>query len=182
MTSCTVCLWVWHNTSLAICYTKNVCVTMDQTTKVGARVAEIWSLVQEANRLDNATTCLGTLTKSMLVDKNAPHRHDPMLRCKAKEAEWFCRALAFVWPQYCDQTNPVHRHISQTLRLVLSLFNIAGTHTGLFHVPEDRELILKTAVHLIAHYNWLAKWAQDQGLKRWNTVLKHHFVGHLLLQ
>jgi hypothetical protein len=86
---------------------------------VGARSAEIWSLVQEANRLDDATTHL--VTKSMLVDKDAPHRHYPMLRCNAKEAEWFCKALAFVWPQYCDQTNPVHRHISQTLRLVLSL-------------------------------------------------------------
>jgi hypothetical protein len=93
-----------------------------------------------------------------------------------------CKAWAFVWPQCCDQTNPVHKHISQTLRLVLSLHDIAGTHTGLFHVPEDRELILKTAVHWIAHYNWLAKWAQGQGLKRWGTVLKHHYVGHLALQ
>ena len=157
-------------------------VIMDQPTQVGARIAEIWSLVQEANRLDNATTRIGTLTKYVFVDKDAPHRHYPMLRCKAKEAEWFCKALAFVWPQYCDQTNPVHRHISQTLRLVLRLYDIVGTHTGLFHAPEDRELILKNAVHLIAHSNWLAKWAQDQGLKRWNTVLKHHYVGHLALQ
>ena len=49
-------------------------------------------------------------------------------------------------------------------------------------MPEDRVLILINAVHLLAHYNWLAKWAQDQGLKRWNTVLKHHYVGHLALQ
>ena len=73
-----------------------VYVIMDQTTKVGARSAEVWSLAQEANRLDNATTRVGTLTKYMFVDKDAPHRHYPMLRCKAKEAEWFCRALDFV--------------------------------------------------------------------------------------
>ena len=36
-------------------------VIMDQTTKVGARIAEIWSLVQEANKLDNATSRLGAL-------------------------------------------------------------------------------------------------------------------------
>ena len=80
-----------------------VYVITDQTTKVGGRIAEIWSLVQEANRLENANTRLGTLTKSMVVDKDAPHRHYPMLRCNAKEADWFCTALAFVWPQYCDQ-------------------------------------------------------------------------------
>ena len=100
--------------------------------------------------------------------------HKGIAQCsgaRPKEAEWSCRVWAFVWPQYCDQTNPAHRHISQTLRLVLSLYDIAGTLTGLFHVPEDRGLILKTAVHLIAHYNWLAKWAQGQGLKRWTTVL-----------
>ena len=149
-------------------------VIMDQATKVDTRVAEIWSLVPEAYRLDNATTRLATLTKSMFVDKKAPHRHFPMLRCKAKEAEWFCRALAFVWPQYCDQANPVHKHISETLRLVLNLYDIAGPQPGLFHMPEDKELILKTAAHLLAHYKWLAKWAEEQGPNRKQTMLKHH--------
>ena len=157
-------------------------VIMDKGTKVDTRIAEIWSLVQEAYRLDNATTRLGTLTKSMFVDKDAPHKHYPMLKSKAKETEWFCRALAYVWPQFCDQANPVHRHTSRTLRLVLDLYDLAGTHTGLFHLPEDRELMVETAVHLLAHYNWLAKWAEEQGQKRWNTVLKHHYVGHLALQ
>jgi hypothetical protein len=120
-----------------------VYVIMDQTTKVGARIAEIWSLVKEANKLDNATTRLGTLTKYMLVDKEAPPKHYPMLRCNAKRGKVVCRALAFVWPQYCDQTNPVHKHISQTLGLVLDLYDIARTHTGLFHVPEDLELIFE---------------------------------------
>jgi hypothetical protein len=102
----------------------------------------------------------------MFVDKDAPHKHYPMLRCNAKEADWFCRALAFVWAQYCEQTNLVHTHISQTLRLAMSLYDIVGARAGLFHVPEGRELILKTAVRLIAHYSWLAKWAHNQGLKR----------------
>ena len=122
------------------------------------------------------------MTKSMFVDKDAPHKHYPMLKSKAKEAEWLCKALAYVWPQNCDRANPVHRHISRTLRYVLDLYEIAGASTGLFHLPEDRELILDTAVHLIAHYNWLAKWAEEQGHKRWNTVLKHHYVGHVAEQ
>ena len=38
-----------------------VSVIMDhQDTKVDTRIAEIWSLVQEAHRLDNATARLGT--------------------------------------------------------------------------------------------------------------------------
>ena len=98
-----------------------------------------------------------------------------------RQSVLFCRALAFVWPQYCDRANPVHKHISQTLRLVRSLSDIAGAHAGLFRVPEDKELIFQTAARLIAHYKWLAKWAQYLGLKRWNTVLKHHYAGHLAL-
>ena len=47
---------------------ERVYVIMDQATKVGARIAEIWSLAQEANRLDIATTRLSTLTKTMFVD------------------------------------------------------------------------------------------------------------------
>jgi hypothetical protein len=66
---------------------ETVYVIMNQATKVGARIPEIWSLVQEANRLDNATARLGTLTKSMFVDKDAPPKHYPMLRCIAKAAE-----------------------------------------------------------------------------------------------
>ena len=103
--------------------------------------------------------------------------HTSITQCsyaRPKRQSGFAKPWPFVWPQHCDQANPVHKHISQTLRLVLSLYDIVGTHTGLFHVPEDRELIFKIAVHLIAHYNLLAKWAQDQGLKRWNTVLHHH--------
>ena len=64
----------------------------------------------------------------------------------------------------------------------MGLYEIAGTSTGLLHLPEDRELILETAVRLIAHYNWLAKWAEKQGHKRWSTVLQHHYVGHLAEQ
>ena len=37
-----------------------VYVIMDQATKEDTRIAEIWSLVQEAYRLDNATTRLAT--------------------------------------------------------------------------------------------------------------------------
>ena len=132
-----VSLGVAQHTAGNVLY-EMVYVIMEQATQVDTRIAKIWSLVQEAHRLDNATTRLGTLTKSMFLDKDAPHKHYPMLKCKAKEAQWFCRALAFVWPQYCDQANPVHRHISMTLRLFLHLCDIVGTHTGLFHVPKDK--------------------------------------------
>ena len=79
-----------------------VYVIMDQATKVDTRITEIWSLVQEAHRLDNATTRLATVTTSMFVDKDAPRKHFPMFKRKAKDAAWFYRALACAWPQYCD--------------------------------------------------------------------------------
>ena len=39
-----------------------VYVVMEQKTPVGARIAEIWSLVQAANRLDDAIPRLGNFT------------------------------------------------------------------------------------------------------------------------
>ena len=66
---------------------------MDQATKVGIRIAEIWSLVREAYGLDNATTRLGTLTKTMSVDKDASRRHHPMLRCKAKRGRVLVQSI-----------------------------------------------------------------------------------------
>ena len=69
-----VSLGVAHRIAGNVLY-EFVYVIMDQTTKVGARIVEIWSLVQEATRLDNATTRLGTLTRYMFVDKDAQRQH-----------------------------------------------------------------------------------------------------------
>ena len=56
MAPCTVCLLgVAQHMAGNLLY-EMVYVTVDQTTKVGARIAEIWALMQEANRRENATT------------------------------------------------------------------------------------------------------------------------------
>ena len=140
MTSCTVRLWVWHKHIAGNVLYEMVYVIMDQATKVGARIAEFWALVQEANKLDDATTRIGTLTKSMFVETGAPHKHYPMLRCNAKDAEWFCKALAL-----CGHSLRLNRPCPQghlpDIGLVLNLYDIAGAHTGLFHVPENNKPI-----------------------------------------
>jgi hypothetical protein len=37
-------------------------------------------------------------TLSMFTDPSRPHQVFPLLKAKAKETEWLCRALAFVLP------------------------------------------------------------------------------------
>ena len=38
---------------------------------------------------------------------------------------------------------------------------------------------LTIALSMLAHCNWLSKWAETTSAKRWKTVMKHHYVGHL---
>ena len=65
--------------------------------------------------MDSATTRLGGLTLSMFTDPSRPHQVFPLLKAKAKETEWLCRALATVWPQFNDEANQCHRRISRVL-------------------------------------------------------------------
>ena len=145
------------------------------------RVKEIWAGIKEFYNVTGAETQLSNLTLSMFTDPKKPHRTYPHLSAKAKETEWVCRSLAFVWPQYMDQGNRVHLHMAKTLQCLLQVYDIAGA-PGLFHSNVDSQLLLDQVQALQAHYNWLAKWAEDNGLRRWNTVLKHHYMGHLAEQ
>ena len=65
---------------------------------VKGRVQDLWPLTVEGYRLDSATARLGSLTLSMFKDPSRPHLVFPLLKAKAKEVVWLCRALAFVLP------------------------------------------------------------------------------------
>ena len=54
----------------------------------------------------------------MFADPSKPHKVFPLLKAKAKETEWFCRALTFVLPQFHDQADQCLRHISRELALL----------------------------------------------------------------
>jgi hypothetical protein len=65
--------------------------------------------------------------------------------------------------------------------------NATGTSAGcwLHYVAALRSMHQKTlaiAVSTRAHYNWLSKWAETNGARRWSTVLEHHYTGHLAQQ
>ena len=68
----------------------------------------------EGYRLESATTRLGGLTVSMFTDPSRLHQVSPVLKAKAKETEWF-----IVLPQFGDQADQCHRHISRVLALLL---------------------------------------------------------------
>ena len=44
------------------------------------------------------------------------------------------------------------------------------------------EKTLTIALCMLAHCSWLSKWAETTGARRRNTVLKHHYTGHLAQQ
>ena len=75
----------------------------------------------------------------------------PLLKAKAKETEWLCRALAFVLPQFNDQAHQCHKHISRVLALLLEFYVTA--------LRSMRQKTLAIAVSTLALYNWLSsKW------------------------
>jgi hypothetical protein len=92
---------------------------------VSDRLREVWASILEFYSMANASSRIGALTLAMLIDTGGPHQHYPCLRTKAKETEWLCRALAFVWTQWEDTGNRVHQHISKTLDLLIVIFDIA---------------------------------------------------------
>ena len=88
---------------------------------VNSRVQDLWPLIVEAYRLGSATTRLGGLKGSSRL-----HQVFPQLKAKAKETEWFCRALTFVLPQFNGQADQCHRH---------TLYASAAGRV-VFHAPE----------------------------------------------
>ena len=87
---------------------------------------------------------------SMFTDPSRPHQVFPLLKAKAKETEWLCRALTFVLPQLSGQADQCHRHISRVLALLLEFYVSAG-RVGLFHPPADIDHCAEHAgtVHLV---------------------------------
>ena len=176
----TVSLGVAQHIAANILY-EIIYVVLANRGTVKSRVQDLWPLIVEAYRLDSATARLGGLTLSMFTDPSRPHQVFPLLKAKAKETEWLCRALATVWTHFNDEANQCHRHISLVLALLLGFYGIAA-RGGIFHPPEDRERVLTIALNMLAHYNWLSKWAETTSARRWNTVMKHHYTRHLALQ
>lgn len=152
--------------------------------KVGTlkqRLRDVWYGITEYYRSHAGCTEVSKLTLSMFTDPARPHQAYPLCTTKAKETEYLCRALATIWPQYMDEDMEAHMHINRTLQLLLEVYDLAGS-PGLFMTLVQQQRIVSTVNELHAHYNWLAKQAEDSGHKRWNTVLKFHYLGHLALQ
>ena len=100
------------------------------------------------------------------------------------KTEHGCRALAFVWMQFMDKdgqrqsSTPAHHKV---LGNIVALYVLAG-QPGLFLTEAESakvECIVETS---LAHYNWLGRVAQVKKVRRWNTVMNFHFLGHVALQ
>ena len=120
-TSCTECPWEWHSTYAGNILHEIIYVVLANRGTVNSRVQDLWPLIVEAYRLGSATTRLGGLKGSSRL-----HQVFPQLKAKAKETEWFCRALTLVLPQFNGQADQCHRH---------TLYASAAGRV-VFHAPE----------------------------------------------
>ena len=145
------------------------------------RLMDIWMGIKEFYSQCHASTRMSKLTLAMITDPKKPHKQYPHLAAKAKETEWLCKALATVWPQYMDSAQPAHCHIHRTLALLVDIYDLARVD-GIFHSDEDARAMMRAVTQLQAHYNWLAKTAELSGHRRWNTVMKHHMLGHIAME
>ena len=80
-----------------------------------------------------------------------------------------------------DEDNEEHMHIELVLEYLVALNDLARI-SGLFLTEAQSATFKDTVDKLLAHYNWLARKAEDSGLKRWNTVLKYEYLVHLANQ
>ena len=118
-----------------------------------SRAQDLWLVIAEAYRLGNAAARRGGLALSMFTDPSRPHQVFPLLKAKAKETEWFCRALTFVWPLF--NVRPTNATRTCPGRWPSELYLIAG-RAG-FSIQEKT---LTIALSMLAHCNWLSKWAE----------------------
>jgi len=144
------------------------------------KLMDVWMGIKEFYSQWHVACRMSKLTLATITDPKRPHQVFPHLAAKAKETEWLCRAVASVWPQYMDRALPLHCHILRTLQLLVQIYDIARTD-GIFHSDTDARTMQSSVMNLLAHYNWLAKAAETTGSKRWNTVLKHHMLGHIAM-
>ena len=89
---------------------------------VKSKLQDLWPAIVEGYRLGSATTRLGGLTLSMCTASSRPHQVFPLLKAKAKETEWFCRALTFVLPLFSGQADQCHTRISRVLALLVEFY------------------------------------------------------------
>ena len=104
---------------------------------------------------------------SMFTDPSRPHQVFPLLKAKAKETEWLCRALTFVLPQFSGQADQCHRHISRVL-VALGVLRHCCKRRSIHHKT------LTNALSMLARCNWFSTWPETTGARRWNTVMKRH--------
>ena len=106
---------------------------------------------------------------SMFTDPSSPHQEFPLLKAKAKETEWLCRALTSVWPQFNDEA-------SQCRSRVLALLLVMSLLQEVLCSMHQKTLTRALNMHC------LFKWAETTGARRWSAVLKHHYTGQLAQQ
>ena len=88
-------------------------------------------------------------------------------------------ALLAVCKQVLSEANEVDNHIVAALENIVQLTDLFD-QCHMFLTPAEHSLALQKAELFLDNYDWLNKWALEEGRKLFHIVIKHHTFLHLV--
>jgi hypothetical protein len=143
------------------------------------RLGLLFDEVQEYYRVHQTSTRLTNLKLSMFTNIDRPHSQHPMLNAKGAECKHLAPALLHVCKLLLDKGDALERHIVQGLEGLVELveiFDLAGPYLS----ESEYRKALQKANQFLNSYDWLNKWALEQGRLSFHIVVKHHTFIHLV--
>ena len=143
------------------------------------RCGLIFEQVQQYYRNHNTATRLTNLKISMFASKDKPHQQWGFLNAKGAECKHMAPALLAVCKQVLSEANEVDNHIVAALENIVQLTDLFD-QCHMFLTPAEHSLALQKAELFLDNYDWLNKWALEEGRKLFHIVIKHHTFLHLV--
>ena len=107
----------------------------------------VWGHIREYYRISGAKTQIRKLTFSMFLPKvGAPHAHFPSATTKGKETQHLAEACLWIWDQYQDQTNDMHKRVRCVLQCLETVYRHADSPSVDGQLRADAKLDIQRAV------------------------------------
>lgn len=142
-------------------------------------LADIFREIQdEYVRLD-CKSRLTNLKVSMFTSPDKPWANQPFFHLKAAECKHLLKPLARIANRR-PKTKEVDARICaafQHMDKVVDIMDEAGT----FLSNEQHQVLTKSAVSFLGHYQWLHDWAEKEERHYFNIAIKFHMFHHLVI-
>ena len=139
-----------------------------QTVPPWKRCGLIFEQVQQFYRNHNTATRLTNLKISMFASKDKPHQQWGFLNAKGAECKHMAPALLAVCKQVLSEANEVDNHIVAALENIVQLTDLFD-QCHMFLTPAEHSLALQKAELFLDNYDWLNKWALEEGRKSFHS-------------